>query len=475
MVSQQRKLQHLYLRAGFGLHAADINKKLNISLDKAVDELFTASKAINDLQHMEHPLGEGDKKKEASSVKVLLMILRSQKELKSMSVSWINKMATEQAQLREKMTFFWHNHFSTHVPFSYLMQDQNNMLRKNALGKFSDLLMAVAKDPAMIVYLNNQQNKKNAPNENFAREVMELFTLGVGNYTEHDIKEAARCFTGWQINKMGEFNFNEKDHDDGIKTVLGNTGKLTGEDVIEHLLSQKQTAIFISRKIYREFVNYDIDEKRIAELADGFYASGYDISKLMRSIFTADWFYDEKNVGSKIASPVELLVRYFRTIDIVPQDDKMLMITQNLLGQQLFHPPNVAGWKGGKAWIDSSSLLLRMRMPLAMFGYMESDEQGKDDYEDMGMAEGSGKRAKLKAKQNKNKFVCTANFTKLAAAYTETDTEKLSTAMLNSFLQINISPAQQKVLMEFTDKVNKQKQVQSQAIHIMAMPEYQLI
>lgn len=472
MVPEQRKLQHLYLRAGFGLHAADINKRLPLGINKAVDELFADSVAINNLEHMEHPLGEGDKKKEASSVKILLMILRSQKELKSMSVSWIKKMAVEKAQLREKMTFFWHNHFSTHVPFSYLMQDQNNMLRKHALGKFSDLLMAVAKDPAMIVYLNNQQNKKNAPNENFAREVMELFTLGVGNYTEHDVKEAARCFTGWQINKLGEYTFNEKDHDNGTKTVLGKTGKLTGEDVINHLLAQKQTALFVTRKIYREFVNYDVDEKRVAELADGFYASGYDISKLMRTIFMADWFYDAKNVGTKIASPVELIVRYYRTVNIEPLDEKMLMITQNLLGQQLFNPPNVAGWKGGKAWIDSSSLLLRMRMPLAMFGYMDSDEKGKDEYEDMAMF---GKEEKRRGKDNKNKFVCKADFVKLASAYTETDTDKLSAALLNSFLQTDISPAQQKVLMEFTDKGNKQKQVQSQAIHIMAMPEYQLI
>jgi uncharacterized protein (DUF1800 family) len=469
MVTQQRKLQHLYLRAGFGQHAVDITKNSSLTIEKAVDALFADSVTINSLLHMENPLGEGRVKKEASNLKALLMILRSQKELKSMSVSWIKKMTTEKAQLREKMTLFWHNHFATHVPFSYLAQDQNNMLRKHALGKFGDLLHAVAKDPAMIVYLNNQQNKKNAPNENFAREVMELFTLGVGNYTEKDIKEAARAFTGWQINKMGEFTFNEKDHDFGEKTVLGKTGKLKGEDVIDVLLSKKETALFVTRKIYREFVNYDVDEKQVALLADDFFASGYDISKLMRSILTANWFYDEKNIGSKIASPVELLVRYYRTINIQPIDDKMLVISQNLLGQQLFHPPNVAGWKGGKAWIDTSSLLLRMRLPLAMFGYMDSDESGKDEYEDMAMV------AKAEKKSKKNKFVCTANFAKLSDAFVETETEKLSTAMLNSFLQTDISPAEKKVLLEFADKGSKQKQVQSLAIHIMAMPEYQLI
>lgn len=469
MISQQRKLQHLYLRAGFGIHPSELTKRSSYSIAQAVDELFADSKQVNNLQHMEHPLGEGDNKKEASNVKVLLMILRSQRELKAMSVSWLMKMASEQAQLREKMTFFWHNHFATHVPFSYLMQNQNNTLRQYALGSFKDLLHAVAKDPAMIIYLNNQQNKKNAPNENFAREVMELFTLGVGNYTEHDIKEAARCFTGWQINKLGEFTFNEKDHDFGEKTVLGKTGKLTGEEVLDILLEKKETALFVTRKVYREFVSETIDEKRVAELADVFYTSGYDISKLLKALFTANWFYGDDVVGNKIASPVELLVRYYRVLKIEPVDEKMPIIVQNLLGQKLFDPPNVAGWKGGKAWIDSSSLLMRMRLPLVMFGYMEGDERGKEEYEDM------PNEKKMQKEGRKNKFISTADWNALNAAYTDTDNDRLTNALLESFLQRDINAAERKALLNFTDKSNKLKQVQSQAIHIMAMPEFQLI
>lgn len=469
MISQQRKIQHLYLRAGFGLHPAELNKLKSYSIEKAVDELFDESKAVNNLLHMEHPLGEGENKKQASNVKVLLMILRSQKELKAMSVSWVNKMATEKAQLREKMTFFWHNHFATHVPFSYLMQNQNNTLRKHALGSFKELLHALAKDPAMIIYLNNQQNKKNAPNENFAREVMELFTLGVGHYTEHDIKEAARCFTGWQIDKTGEFTFNEKDHDFGEKTVLGKTGKLTGEDVINLLLDKKQTAIYVTRKIYREFVSENIDEKRVNQLADTFYNSGYDISKLLKALFTAEWFYADDVVGTKIASPVELLVRYYRVLKLQPVDEKMPIITQNLLGQKLFDPPNVAGWKGGKAWIDSSSLLMRMRMPLMMFGYMDSDERGKEEYEDMNLDK------KMEKESRKNKFISNADWALLNSAFTETENDKLTNALLESLLQREISAAARKALMDFTDKSNKLKQVQTQVVHIMAMPEYQLI
>lgn len=469
MISQQRKLQHLYLRAGFGLHPAELNKRKSYSIEKAVDELFDESKAINNLTHMEHPLGDGENKKQASNVKVLLMILRSQKELKAMSISWINKMATEKAQLREKMTFFWHNHFATHVPFSYLMQNQNNTLRKYALGSFKEMLHAVAKDPAMIIYLNNQQNKKNAPNENFAREVMELFTLGVGHYTEHDIKEAARCFTGWQIDKTGEFTFNEKDHDFGEKTVLGKSGKLSGEEVLDLLLEKKQTAIYVTRKIYREFVSDNIDEKRVNELAETFYHSGYDISKLLKALFTAEWFYSENVVGNKIASPVELLVRYYRVLKLQPVDEKMPVITQNLLGQKLFNPPNVAGWKGGKAWIDSSSLLMRMRLPLMMFGYMDSDERGKEEYEDMAIDK------KMEKESRKNKFISNADWTLLNNAFTETENDKLTNALLESMLQRDISSNTRKALMDFTEKDSKLKQVQTQVVHIMAMPEYQLI
>lgn len=470
MASHQRQLQHLYLRAGFGLHPAELNKKLGYTIEQAVDELFTESIAITNLQHMEHPLGEGEDKKEASSVKILLMVLKSQKELQQMSISWIKKMAREKAQLREKMTFFWHNHFATHVAFSYLMQEQNNTLRKHALGSFKDMLHAIAKDPAMIIFLNNQQNKKSAPNENFAREVMELFTLGEGNYTEHDIKEAARCFTGWQINKEGEFDFNEKTHDYGEKTVLGKTGNLSGEEVIDLLLSKKETALHVTRKIYREFVSETIDEKRVAALADGFYNSGYDISKLMRSIFTAGWFYADDVVGNKIASPVELLVRYYRVLKIQPVDAKMPIIVQNLLGQQLLYPPNVAGWKGGKAWIDSSSLLMRMRLPLAMFGYIDSVEQEKAEYEDTREME-----EQLEKAGKKNKFISTADWDGLDTAFTEKDSDKLTATLLESFLQRDINASSRKALMDFTDKTTKLKQVQTQAIHIMAMPEFQLI
>lgn len=466
MVSDKRKLQHLHLRATFGVHPAELYT-LGKTPTEVVDNLFKLSANYTPFNHMEHPLGEGEDKKEASNVKVLLMILRSQKELKMMANAWLTKMAKDPAQLREKMTFFWHNHFATHVPFSYLMQAQNNVLRKHALGSFKDLLFAIAKDPAMIVYLNNQQNKKNAPNENFAREVMELFTLGIGNYTEKDIKEAARCFTGWHINKKGEFEFNAKDHDDGTKTLFGKTGKFGGEDVLNMLLENKQTARFVATKVYKEFVNNTPNDAHVTELADVFYTSGYDISKMLRTMYTAPWFYNEANVGTKITSPIELYVRYVRTLNLVPENDRVPTVVQNLLGQKLFNPPNVAGWPGGRAWIDSSSMLMRSRMPLMMFGYLKDELVEKDEYEDMTL--------KAKVEKKRNKFTCTANWEKFGKGFKETDLAKLTDEMVDTLLQTPITPEVKKTLVDTVKNAPKAKQLESLAVHIMALPQYQLI
>ncbi|HLG36038.1 MAG TPA: DUF1800 family protein, partial [Bacteroidia bacterium] len=218
MTSQRKKLQHLYLRAGFGELPFVIKQKENLSLQQNVDSLFSDSEKTEDLDLIPYPL-EG--KEDASNMRILRMVIKSREDVQKLNYHWLYRMTVTKASLREKMTFFWHNHFSTSVPFAYLMQQQNNMLRKHALGKFSDMLRAVSKDAAMMIYLNNQQNTKEAPNENFAREVMELFTLGIGHYTDQDIKEAARAFTGWRINRKGEFEMNAKQHDDREKNFLG--------------------------------------------------------------------------------------------------------------------------------------------------------------------------------------------------------------------------------------------------------------
>ena len=226
-------------------------------------------------------------------------------DLKRLNLVWLNEMVDSNAQLREKMSFFWHGHFASRNINVLYQQQLLDVIRQYALGSFRDLLHETSKSAAILNFLNAQQNKKDSPNENFAREVMELFTMGRGHYTENDIKEAARAFTGWGANLKGEFNFRRFQHDTGKKTVLGKTGNFTGEEVLDILLEQKQTAKYITQKIYSFFVNENINKEKVDWLANRFYSSDYNIGQLMDDIFTSDWFYDAKNIGSRIKSPIE--------------------------------------------------------------------------------------------------------------------------------------------------------------------------
>ncbi len=276
---------------------------------------------------------------------------------------WLTEMLTSPSPLTEKMTLFWHSHFVSSlrkVRSPVLLYRQNALLRRHALGNFGELLHAVARDPAMVIYLDNASNRKGRPNENFAREVMELFTLGEGHYSESDVREAARAFTGWSVDPdSGEFRYRRRAHDGGLKTVLGQTGQFEGDAVLDILLAQPQTAEFIVTKLWREFVSPVPDPVEITRIGRAFRVSGYDIRTAVRALLTVDAFYDPRNRAALIKSPVELVVGTlrqfnFRTGEVIP-----FVFTANQLGQRLFAPPNVKGWPGGEAWINSSTLLGR--------------------------------------------------------------------------------------------------------------------
>ena len=301
----------------------------------------------------------------------------------NMSTAWMDRMAASPAQLREKMTLFWHGHFACRVRQPNAALSLHDTTRQHALGKFPDLLLAVSQEPAMLQFLNNQQNRKEHPNENFAREVMELFTLGRGNYTETDVKEAARAFTGWGYDGQDNFRFREREHDAGPKTFLGRTGNLTGEDVLKRILEQPTAATFLTTKIYRFFVNDVPNPAHIEPLAAAFRKSGYDIADLMERLFSADWFYEPANMGTHIKSPVELLAGIRRTLNVKIDNGQLLLGYQKALGQTLFQPPNVAGWPGGRNWIDSSSLLLRLQLPAVLFKNAEFAVALKQDENDI--------------------------------------------------------------------------------------------
>ena len=246
-------INHLYWRAGFGLRPEEWQQRKQWSRKKAVDHLFKQAKQVKPLPvPIPHNLKQMS---ELSEVEREDLQKKDRAAVIDINSSWVMRMAnSEEPALLERMTLFWHGHFACRSRSGKLAAQQLNTLRKHALGDFKSLLLGIARDPSMIRYLNNQQNKKGSPNENFAREVMELFTMGRGNYTEQDIKEAARAFTGWSSDVAGDYVFRERQHDNGTKTFLGRTGRFGGEDIIDMLLEQKATADFITRKIYRYFV-----------------------------------------------------------------------------------------------------------------------------------------------------------------------------------------------------------------------------
>jgi hypothetical protein len=263
------------------------------------------------------------------------------------------------------MTLFWHNHFATSqqkVRSLQLMYRQNALLRREALGNFATLLRGIAKDPAMLVYLDNAGNRRQAPNENFAREVMELFTLGEGHYTEHDIKEAARAFTGWSLDReSGDFTYRRMWHDFGEKTVFGRTARMDGDDVIDLLLARAETAQFIVAKVWREFVSPTPQPAEVTRWAGVLRDARYEMKPLLRAVLMSDAFWSDAHRGALVKSPVELVAGTLRTFEIHPADLRPAVFACAALGQNLFSPPNVKGWPGGEAWIDSSTLLARQQ------------------------------------------------------------------------------------------------------------------
>ncbi len=280
---------------------------------------------------------------------------------------WLSQMVQTDTPLAERMVLFWHNHFTSSfrkVRSSHLMYEQHLLLRKHALGSFAQMLHAISRDPAMLTYLDNVQNRKSAPNENFARELLELFTLGEGHYSEADIKEAARAFSGWGVSTSTlEFKIRRKRHDAGMKRFLQHRGRLDGEDVVEILLSQARTAEFVTEKMWREFVSLQPEPAQVTRLAKGFATSDYDIAALLQAVLSTEAFWSPGNRGALIKSPVELVVGTMRLAGTLKgreqRDATFAVRVMRDMGQDLFDPPNVAGWEGGLAWITSGSLLLR--------------------------------------------------------------------------------------------------------------------
>jgi uncharacterized protein (DUF1800 family) len=488
-VTNQLKNQHLLWRAGFGPaveQLGDLSKYTPREFYKALVKASSKKPeyidvADNYLKGLVMGIGEVGKmqQREIPEEERKKIQQKNRQGVRNLNLYWINEMVNSKAQLREKMSFFWHGHFACRNLNVFYQQGLLDVIRVNALGSFRKLLHEVSRSAAMLFFLNNQQNRKDHPNENFAREVMELFTLGRGHYTENDIKEAAKAFTGWSANVKGEFIFRRGQHDYGTKTVLGKTGNFDGDEVLDILLEQKQTAKYISQKVYRFFVNDKIDEEKVNWLTERFYKSDYDISKLMEDIFTSEWFYDEKNIGSKIKSPVELLTGIQRMLPMQLQNEEVLQLLQRLLGQMLFYPPSVAGWPGGKAWIDSSTLMMRMRIPQMMNDRDELNVKPKDDddiqmgrkYEEVANEE--EKKMQMKGAKRGGPISVDIDWKDYVKYYEKIPKDKLLSEMQDLLLQTknNVNPD---VIKEYANGSSREEFIRSATLQIMSTPEYQL-
>ena len=345
-----RTAGHLMRRAGFGASPSELATLVRLGPTAAVASLFDSADENDDFRiQVEH----------------LTDTILATGNPKKLSAAWLYRMLGTPRQLHEKMTLFWHGHFATSaekVTDAKLMLRQNNLLRENALGDFNVLAQEISRDPAMLIYLDSATNRKSHPNENYARELMELFCLGEGNYTEADVQQVARCFTGWEV-RRGKYRFNRFQHDTGQKTFLGKTGDFGGEDAIRIVLQQASAPRFIAQKLVRFFVcdEPQLPAPLIEPLAKQLRSDGFQIGPTVRRILSSQFFHSEHAWQRKIRSPIEMIVGLLRSLQATTDT---LQLTEQLvrLGHGLYYPPNVKGWEGGRTWINSSTLLGRARL-----------------------------------------------------------------------------------------------------------------
>ena len=385
-------MAHLIRRAGFGANRSQLEAYADKGYDATVRELLNPGSATE--------MGDD-------------LIRRYHHEQSGMmgqnnpGAYWLYKMVTSSDPLREKMALFWHGIFATGYPKitqGKVLSDQIRMFRRYGMGNFRTLLVELAKDPAMIVWLDNHDNHKGAINENFGRELLELFSMGVGNYSEDDIKEASRAFTGWTIGNTEymalraerdsiwpygriswHFQFDENDHDDGEKEFLGQRGNFDGEQIVDIICRQPATAAFIARHMYHFFVadeppvpQWPYVEPRNPEairiLSDAYFESGYDVSSMLETLFTSDFFKSSDSWYARVKSPAELVAGVLRLTGEFYRPKRQILDRQMqmiYMGQYLINPPSVEGWHEGLEWIDTGTFVERLNFASSQMGNAE--------------------------------------------------------------------------------------------------------
>lgn len=366
---------HLLRRVAFGFNDEDARALLDRPLGAAVDALLSLPDpdpvplpawflAPPEVRKRPDLLTEAERR--------AIVELQRQRVLDS-AQWWFARMITSKNPVLERMTLFWHGHFASSaqkVYQSHLMLEQNQVWRRHAMGDLLGFAGAVVKNPAMILYLDANRSTLRAPNENLARELMELFLLGEGNYTEQDVKEAARALTGLNVlpHEGFSFVFQAGAHDTGVKTIFGKSGKFTYEDVVSLILARKECAHFIARELAHEVVGPNVDEASIDAYAREFWDSGYEIKVLLKSMLMSKAFWNPLHRGTVVKSPVSLVVEMARAFRVPKDAAGLLFLASSRMGQVLLSPPNVRGWPGGNTWINSQTLVARREFVSRLMG-----------------------------------------------------------------------------------------------------------
>ncbi len=432
-----KKVGHLYRRAAFGATMAELERGLSDGPSKTIQRLLQGE--------AEQPSFE-----QTSKVMGNPRSLPPSAEQARLSAWWLWRIQNTHHPLREKLTLFWHNHFATSnakVANAQLMLQHYRTLYKQALGDFRALLHDMTFDPAMLIWLDAKDSRKGQPNENFAREVMELFSLGIGNYTEADIREASRALTGYGLNKANALVFQAKYHDNGEKTIFGQSGAFRGEDIVRLCLEQPACAEFICRKLYRLFISESSEpsDELIAPLAELYRKSQYNTASVVETILKSQHFFSTAAYRQRVKAPVEFAIGIVRGLEGQPGVLPLAEAFEQL-GQSLLAPPSVKGWDGGTAWLNAQSLLYRQNLALAL-------TSGSDP--------AIGKRCDPVALLSQHKL---------------SDVEASIDFLLKLFFQGDVLPEYRQKLVDYwqANKQNRSDVQRAITYLILAMPEYQL-
>jgi len=474
---------HLLNRAGFGGPPSEIERLQKLGLAAAVSSLVDYEQTPDETADPDWAQPDPDRQQRLVALRSATEEQRRELQQQEQRLQrehmvelrgwWLRRMARGPRPFQEKMTLFWHGHFATSVEKvreAYFMWRQNELFRRLATGNWLALLIEAGKDPAMLVWLDQAQSRKEHPNENFAREVMELFTLGEGHYTEKDITEAARALTGWSLDRATEkFVYRANTHDEGDKTFLGRTGNFDGEDVLEQIVAQPQAALFITAKLWNFFAGQPPAPPLNQALAEVFRKAGNTFKPVLRAMFMSEEFYDPGLIRNQVKSPVQWLVGSARMLECELPPPQASAAVLRTLGQDLFAPPNVKGWDGGLAWITTNNLLARYNEAAALVQGDLSIVAGMADTKNPQMAKRMQNRLR-------NYRVGGVNVEKIFPEQERTDQNVLLTALEQRLLQDKLKPRQEQSLRGFLDtrKQLNEADVRDAIRLVMSTPEYQL-